>query len=295
MSVPVFLLDSFPAQPFGGNVAGVVLLEHDAPDWWMQGIAADLGAPTTGFVDVGSARSGTANVRFFTPRREIDACGHVSVAVATVLREEDVWTGGPAALDAVGGHVPLVLHTDGSGTRIEMQQHLQHLDREPAVPDLVPVIGSARPARDLVPVVAGTGLRHLLVPLDTVDDLAVLPLRAEAISDLSDHLTVDTIGVYAVAAVGEHTVAVRMRDLCAGIGATEEPASGTTTGTVGFALAEAGVLTARRPLMEMTMGVEMGRPSRLTARMDFDGDRAVRAHVHGYSTRVLTGTVDAPR
>ena len=33
MAVPVFLLDSFPARTFSGNVAGVVLLESAAPDW----------------------------------------------------------------------------------------------------------------------------------------------------------------------------------------------------------------------------------------------------------------------
>jgi hypothetical protein len=42
LAVPVFLLDSFPARTFSGNVAGVVLLESAAPNWWMQGVAAEL-------------------------------------------------------------------------------------------------------------------------------------------------------------------------------------------------------------------------------------------------------------
>ena len=42
LAVPVFLLDSFPARTFSGNVAGVVLLESAAPGWWMQGVAAEL-------------------------------------------------------------------------------------------------------------------------------------------------------------------------------------------------------------------------------------------------------------
>jgi PhzF family phenazine biosynthesis protein len=70
-----FLYECFPAARFGGNTAGVVLLQHPASPSWMQGVAADLGAPTTGFVDLPSARHGCAEVRFFTPHQEIDACG----------------------------------------------------------------------------------------------------------------------------------------------------------------------------------------------------------------------------
>jgi PhzF family phenazine biosynthesis protein len=288
----VFLLDSFPARTFGGNVAGVVLLEHDAPEWWMQAVAAELGAPTTGFVDLSSARAGKAQVRFFTPRQEIDACGHVTVAVATVLKEQGVWADGPAAVSAAGGLYPLVLETDDSGVRVEMQQQLQHLERKPVLPDLLPLLGPARPATELTPVLAGTGLRHLLIPVLAVEDLAALPLRAEHIADVSDRLKVDTIGVYAVAGIGERTVQVRMRDLCAGIGATEESASGTTTGTLAFALADAGVLTTRRPGLDMLMGVEMGRPGHLTVEVDFEEDRAALARLYGYSSRVLSGTID---
>lgn len=291
MSVPVFLLDSFPARPFGGNIAGVVLLERAAPQWWMQGVAAELGAPTTGFVDVTGARGGSAQVRFFTPRQEIDACGHVTVAVATVLQEQGVWSDGPAAVSAAGGHYPLVLTTDRIGVRVEMQQQLQHLDRDPALPALGGLLGPARPASRLSPVVAGTGLRHLLIPVEAVEDLAALPMHAPDIAAVSEDLKVDTVGVYTVVSTDEQTVAVRMRDLCAGIGATEEAASGTTTGTVAFAVADAGVLTPRRPVLDMSMGVEMGRPSHLTVEVDFEGDRAVLARLRGYSTRVLSGEI----
>lgn len=85
-----------------------------------------------------------------------------------------------------------------------------------------------------------------------------------------------------------------MRDLCAGIGATEEAASGTTTGTVDFALGDARVLTPHRSRLNMTMGVEMGRPSRLSVDITFNGERAVRARLRGRASRVLTGSLDIP-
>lgn len=81
----------------------------------------------------------------------------------------------------------------------------------------------------------------------------------------------------------------------AGIGRTDEPVSGTTTGTVAFAMADAGVLTTPRPVPEMRMGAEMGRPSQLTVFVDFQEDRPVLARRHGYSTRVLTGSIASAR
>ena len=56
MATAVFLLEVFGAGAFGGNIAGVVLLESRAPHEWMLAVTAELGAPTTGFVHVPSAR-----------------------------------------------------------------------------------------------------------------------------------------------------------------------------------------------------------------------------------------------
>lgn len=292
-AVSVFLYDSFPARPFGGNVAGVVLVEQPASPVWMQHIAAELGAPTTGFVDLASAREDAVRVRFFTPLREIDACGHVTVAIATLLVEVGIWRAGDATLVAAGGPVPLNVHRlDDGGVGVEMHQQLQHLHTPDSVPGIESILGSAAADTGLPVVIAGTGLRHLLVPIVTVDDLGRLPLRAADIAEVSAGLSVDTIGVFTVVARDGRGVRVQMRDLCAGIGATEEPASGTTTGALAFALAHTGLLTADRPHLTMRMGIEMGRPSHLSVQMDFRDGRAFLARLRGESRRVLTGHID---
>ncbi|SRR5712691_984769 len=110
---PAFLYESFPAASFGGNIAGVVLLEHRASRSWMQGVTADLGAPTTGFVDLPSARQGRAEVRFFTPHREIDACGHVTVAIATALAQTGPADARPVLAGDQGGAASVRFRSDG--------------------------------------------------------------------------------------------------------------------------------------------------------------------------------------
>jgi trans-2,3-dihydro-3-hydroxyanthranilate isomerase len=292
----VLLYDAFAAAPFGGNTAGIVLLEpqHSAPAGWMQRVARELAAPTTGFVDLPSARRGDAQVRLFTPRQEIDACGHVTVAVATALVEVGVWqAGATVAVTTAGGRADLVVHREQqTGTLlVELAQRLRALPAavDPGVVGLAGVLGEV-PLADGLPVLrAGTGLRHLLVPVGSVAELGRLPLDAARIAAVSARAEVDTIGVFTVVSCDGPVVRVRMRDLCAGIGAVEEPASGTTTAALAFALADQQLLTPDRSELQVEMGTEMGRPSRLWARVEFMGQRAVLVRLCGMAERVLTG------
>jgi len=294
--LPTFVYDAFPAAAVGGNPAGVVLLERPAPGERMQQVAADLDAPTTGFVDLPSARAGAAAVRFFTPRQEIDACGHVTVAIATCLEEVGVWRAGGTADPAVvaaGGRFPVRLHRRDGRILVEMRHRLATGVTSPTGLDPKPVVGQARLSNLLPMMRAGTGLRHLCIPVAAVEDLPRLPLKPAGIVALSEQARVDTIGVFAVAGTDHATLQVRMRDLCARIGAVEEPASGTTCATLAFCLADRGWLDPTRPQLEIVMGVEMGRPSRLLVRLHFDGHRPRLASLYGNARRV-TGQVQRP-
>ena len=81
-----------------------------------------------------------------------------------------------------------------------------------------------------------------------------------------------------------------MRDLCAGIGAVEEPASGTTSAVLALALDRIGAVP-ESATPAVTMGVEMGRPSRLGVRLERVGD-GVTANVSGTARRLLSGRLD---
>jgi hypothetical protein len=80
--IPFELYDAFAARRFGGNVAGVVISQTAISPALMQNIASELGAPTTGFAHVRARQP--VSIRFFTPRQEIGACGHATVATALV-------------------------------------------------------------------------------------------------------------------------------------------------------------------------------------------------------------------
>ena len=83
MSFPIFVVDAFSSEPFGGNPAAVVFGHGE--DAWMQQVAAEMRHSETAFV---RARDGGGfDLRWFSPAVEVDLCGHATLASAHVLYE----------------------------------------------------------------------------------------------------------------------------------------------------------------------------------------------------------------
>jgi len=79
------IIDVFTDKLFGGNPAGVCLLDAWLPDDVLQSIAAENNLSETAFL---VKRDGYYDLRWFTPAIEVDLCGHATMASAFVLFEE---------------------------------------------------------------------------------------------------------------------------------------------------------------------------------------------------------------
>lgn len=77
-----YIVDAFAQAPFQGNPAAICLPRCWPDAGLMQRIAAENHLPETAFVvPAGDAYA----IRWFTPRYEIDLCGHATLAAAFVL------------------------------------------------------------------------------------------------------------------------------------------------------------------------------------------------------------------
>jgi PhzF family phenazine biosynthesis protein len=81
----LFHVDAFASGPLRGNPAAVCLLGGPREAGWMQALAAEMNLSETAFV----APSGPDGIglRWFTPKVEVDLCGHATLASAHVLWE----------------------------------------------------------------------------------------------------------------------------------------------------------------------------------------------------------------
>ncbi|MEV0230713.1 PhzF family phenazine biosynthesis protein [Nonomuraea sp. NPDC050786] len=84
----IFVVDAFASRRFGGNPAGVCLLDRPREGRWMQSVAAELNLSETAFVDRSDGGDGIG-LRWFTPDGEVDLCGHATLAAAHVLWERE--------------------------------------------------------------------------------------------------------------------------------------------------------------------------------------------------------------
>ena len=80
----IIQVDAFTAVPYRGNPAAVLVLEGERDEGWMQDVAREMNLAETAFL----RRRGDAwGLRWFTPVREVDLCGHATLASAHVLWE----------------------------------------------------------------------------------------------------------------------------------------------------------------------------------------------------------------
>lgn len=77
-----FVVDAFTDRPLAGNPAAVVPLQAWRPDKWLQDVALEMNLSETAFFVRGQDGF---ELRWFTPRIEVDLCGHATLAAAKII------------------------------------------------------------------------------------------------------------------------------------------------------------------------------------------------------------------
>lgn len=82
MKIPLYQIDAFAEKAFEGNPAAVCPLESWLPEKTLQAIAEENNLADTAFY---VERNGDYELRWFTPTKEVDLCGHATLAAAHVV------------------------------------------------------------------------------------------------------------------------------------------------------------------------------------------------------------------
>ena len=84
-TIPIFQVDAFSTQLFSGNPAAVCPVSGFLTDKEMIAIAAENNLSETAFVDL---TIDPFFIRWFTPKVEVNLCGHATLATARILFDE---------------------------------------------------------------------------------------------------------------------------------------------------------------------------------------------------------------
>ncbi len=82
-TIPLYQVDAFTDRVFAGNPAAVCPLSEWLPDEVMQAIAAENNLSETAFFV--ARPDGDFDLRWFTPKTEVDLCGHATLASGHVV------------------------------------------------------------------------------------------------------------------------------------------------------------------------------------------------------------------
>ena len=83
LKLPIYIIDAFTDTLFKGNQAAVVPLQSWLPEATMQNIASENNLSETAFFVKNP--EGAFEIRWFSPLKEIDFCGHATLASAYVI------------------------------------------------------------------------------------------------------------------------------------------------------------------------------------------------------------------
>jgi PhzF family phenazine biosynthesis protein len=181
MPLPLFHVDAFTDRPFAGNPAAVCLLPAWKEDRWLQAVAGEMNLSETAFL---VRQPDHFDLRWFTPKIEVDLCGHATLASAHVLWQQGQAAGAEIRFSTRSGILKAFRH----GEDIELDFPLKPEEETEAPPGLLEALGVAAKYVGknqfdyLVEVESETVLRSMA---PDIKRLAVAPVRGTIVTSRS--------------------------------------------------------------------------------------------------------------
>ena len=285
-----YIVDAFTDQPFGGNPAGVVLLDGNSfpSDTLMLQIAAELRYSETAFVRRDTEKEFT--LRYFTPKAEVELCGHATIASFALLHREFGITG-RCLCHTKAGDISVE-----AGPRVLMQMTaskiVQTIDE---TEEIYHALGVSDYTPTLPVMIVSTGLPDFMIQVSDVETLNRLQPDMNAISEITEKHEAVSFHVFAIPSPtssnsklstlnSQLPITAHVRDFGPLYGILEESATGTANASLTHYLQQNGCIPATGDF-SFLQGEAMGRPSVVATRVTPDGT----IYVGGSATVVAEG------
>lgn len=296
MGINIYQVDVFSSKPFGGNPAGVVPDARGLSEEDMQDIAREMNLSETVFIV--PKDKDNYEVRFFTPTNEVDLCGHGTIGAFYVLackgyipslysRVRRVYQNTKVGKLAVD-----ISYCNGNVEKVMMEQAPpKDLGKVEYMEELLECFNIERSnigiGREYIePRIVSTGLKDILLPLNSKETLESLRVDFKKLEDISNKLNI--IGVHAFYLPHINSDKVYTRNFAPAVGINEESATGTANGGLIYFLKDRGYIHGNEILS--IQGEQLNRKSLIYCRIhDKNGEYSVK--VGGQAKIVLEGII----
>ena len=258
-----FIVDAFTDQPFGGNPAGVVLLDGDTfpKEELMLQIAAELRYSETAFIRRHSEKEFT--LRYFTPKAEVELCGHATIASFSLLHRKGL-ASGRCLCHTLAGDLSVEV-----GARVMMQMAQPRIVKSVEdTEEIYKALGISDYKPKLPVQIVYCGLPDFMIQVPDVATLQTMKLDMEAIMEITRQYDAVSFHIFAFDKDG---YTAHVRDFGPLYGVPEESATGTANAALTYYLQQNGCLGAEAECAFL-QGEAMGRPSVVATRICADGN-----------------------
>jgi trans-2,3-dihydro-3-hydroxyanthranilate isomerase len=266
--------------PLEGNPLAVVHEADEVDAKAMLRFARETRLSETCFVQTASAKGADYRNRIWTVAEEIPFAGHPSLGVAVAVARARGEQSARYVQETGAGLQPLEVRLDGERAFASVLQEPAVFGAELDASIVMRAVGldarDADPSRP--PQLVTTGLDTLIAPVAAAAAVSRAAPNFDRIDTLSD---LHDFNLYLVA-LDRAEQSARARMFTRLVAGGEDPATGSAAGPLCAYLAEREGWSR----VEISQGVEMGRPSKLVA--EIEGDRV---RVGGGAVVVIEGTV----
>ncbi|MFA5523707.1 MAG: PhzF family phenazine biosynthesis protein [Tissierellales bacterium] len=297
MEVIIFQVDAFTSKLFGGNPAGVVPESKNLSEKDMLRIANEMNLSETAFVN--RIDEDRFEVRFFTPKCEVDLCGHATIATFYVLGEKGyIRNEGRSKVlitqKTKAGILPVELYYEND----EIIKVLMHQGKPETfgkienTEEISEILGISKEQIgirkfDIAPEIISTGIKDIIVPVKDKETLRKLKIDFKGM----DHYCTkrDLVGMHVFALDKVDDNRVHCRNFAPAVGIPEESATGTANGALIYYMRRNKILKSNAIIANQ--GNDMGRPSEIFCEIHGTKESETIIKVGGTAVIVMEGII----
>ncbi|MGC6174640.1 PhzF family phenazine biosynthesis protein [Lacrimispora sp. 38-1] len=288
MKVKVYKLNSFAKTREGGNAAGVVIDADSLSEKEMGKIAAILGFSETAFImqsDVADFK-----VRFFTPKEEVDLCGHATIAAFYTMAYLGVLKPGKYKQETKAGKLGIEIKEDNSVMMNQSVPVFSEIIEKDVLADSLNIDASQIPA-DLPAQIVSTGLRDIMIPVKSIEVLNAMRPDMEKIKMISQKY--NAVGYHVFTLESLHGANANCRNFAPLYEIPEESATGTSNGALGCYLYLYGkIKSGQESNLVFEQGYSMEKPSEILVSLSVKENEIQEVRVGGSAMNLTLSEIE---
>ncbi len=258
------IVDAFSENLFGGNPAGVVLLDEgqDFPsDEIMVKTAAELRYSETAFIKV--LGNNKFHIRYFTPAAEVDLCGHATIGSFAALKNWSLVKDGEIyTIITLAGELTIAIQNGTIFMQMGKAEILKTLNTQAEIDRIAKILDID--AKDIVlPInIVSTGLPDIMLEVSSLDVLNSIKPDFPALAKISEEYEVT--GLHAAYFQGDDALTAHCRNFAPLYDIDEEAATGTASGAITYHFYSEGKIKEGAENV-FIQGESMNRPSKIVS------------------------------